>query len=67
MNGTALDLSLPSRLSEKSAIQELINGLMIEQWSLSMIYERYYNACQPIKCTYSYATKMIYFIFLPHY
>ncbi|CAF2406873.1 unnamed protein product [Rotaria sp. Silwood2] len=57
MNVTALDSSLPSRFFKNSTIQELVNELMIERWNLSTIYESYYNACQPIRCTYSYSTR----------
>ncbi|CAF3420766.1 unnamed protein product [Rotaria sp. Silwood1] len=57
MNMTVLDSSLPSRFFENSTIQELVNELMIEQWNLSTMYENYYNACQPVRCTYGFATK----------
>ncbi|CAF4058372.1 unnamed protein product, partial [Rotaria sp. Silwood1] len=54
---TALDSSLPSRFFENSTIQELVDELMVEQWNLSITFENYYSACQPIKCTYSYTGK----------
>ncbi|CAF4621706.1 unnamed protein product [Rotaria sp. Silwood1] len=57
MNLTALDSSLQSRFLVNSTIQELINELMIERWNLSTMYESYYNACQPISCTYNYVTR----------
>ncbi|CAF2406880.1 unnamed protein product [Rotaria sp. Silwood2] len=64
MNVTALNSSLPSRFFKNSTIQEIVNKLMIERWKLSTIYESYYNACQPIRCTYSYTTRnnLIYII-----
>ncbi|CAF4665775.1 unnamed protein product, partial [Rotaria sp. Silwood2] len=34
-----------------------VNELMIEKWNLSMMYERYYTKCQPIRCNYSYTTR----------
>jgi hypothetical protein len=37
-----------------STIKELVDNLMIEQWSTSSSYERYYNECQPSQCTYTY-------------
>ncbi|CAF4117379.1 unnamed protein product [Rotaria sp. Silwood2] len=57
MNVTALDASLPSRFFVNSTIQELVNKLMVEQWNRSTMYERYFNSCQPISCTYNYATR----------
>ncbi|CAF3353104.1 unnamed protein product, partial [Rotaria sp. Silwood2] len=54
---TTLDSSLPSRFLENSTIQELVDKLMVEQWNLSMTFESYYSACQPIRCTYSYIKK----------
>jgi hypothetical protein len=54
---TSLDPSLPSEYSVDSTIQELLNGLMIEEWNLSITYNTYYNECQPIVCTYTYETK----------
>jgi hypothetical protein len=54
---TSLDPSLPSEYSVNSTIQELLNGLMIEEWNLSITYNTYYNECQPIICTYTYETK----------
>jgi hypothetical protein len=50
---TALDESLPSVYFMNSTIAELLNNLMIEQWDVSPIFENYYNACHPIKCTYT--------------
>jgi hypothetical protein len=54
MQVTALDSSLPSLYSMSSTIKELVDNLMIEQWSTSSSYERYYNECQPSQCTYNY-------------
>ncbi|CAF3452358.1 unnamed protein product [Rotaria sp. Silwood2] len=53
----ALDSFLPSRFFENTTIQKLVDELMVEQWNLSITFESYYSACQPIKCTYSYTTK----------
>ncbi|CAF3311869.1 unnamed protein product, partial [Rotaria sp. Silwood2] len=53
----ALDSFLPSRFFENTTIQKLVDELIVEQWNLSITFESYYSACQPIKCTYSYTTK----------
>ncbi len=54
---TALDLSLPSLYSTNSTIQELVDSLMIEQWNVSVNYEKYYNECRPIQCIYTFETR----------
>jgi hypothetical protein len=57
MQATALDSSLPSRYPNDSIIEDLVNNLMIEQWNISSLYNRYYNECQPTQCTYTIETR----------
>ena len=57
INVTALNPSLSSQYFVNSTIQDLINNLMVEQWTLSEKYDSYYNACQPSQCIYSYTAK----------
>ena len=57
LNVTALNTSLPSHFFENSTIEELLNQLMVEEWNRSIIYENYYNDCQPSQCTYTHQTK----------
>ncbi|CAF3810107.1 unnamed protein product [Adineta steineri] len=57
MNATALDPSLSSQYSENSTIEYLLNNLMIEKWNSTPIYDRYYDECQPIQCTYTIKTR----------
>jgi hypothetical protein len=52
INATALNSSSPSNYSINSTIKDLVGNLMIEQWNVSTMYERYYNECQPTQCTY---------------
>jgi hypothetical protein len=56
-NVTSLNSSLSSRFFENSTIEELVNQLMVEEWNPSVIYENYYNECQPSQCTYTHQTK----------
>jgi hypothetical protein len=35
-------------------ISHLVDDLFLEQWNVSINYERYYNQCAPKICTYSY-------------
>ncbi|CAF4234895.1 unnamed protein product, partial [Adineta steineri] len=60
INITSLDKSLSSRFLPNSTFEEIVNGLMIEQWNpsnQSVMYERYFNACRPSECTYTQETK----------
>ena len=57
INATALDKSLSSQFLENSTIKEVVDQLMIEQWNSSIMYDSYYNECQPSQCTYTYETK----------
>ncbi|CAF1545316.1 unnamed protein product [Adineta steineri] len=57
MNTTALNNSLPSQFLPNSTLKEVINEIMVEQFIPSIIYNSYYNACQPTECTYTYQTK----------
>jgi beta-lactamase regulating signal transducer with metallopeptidase domain len=57
MNVTALDKSLSSRFLPNSTLKAIVDELMVEQWNQSIMYDRYYNECQPIKCAYTYQTK----------
>jgi hypothetical protein len=54
---TALDKKLLVQFLENSTIQEIVDQLMVEQWNRSIMYDQYYNACQPIKCAYTHQTK----------
>ncbi|CAF0767800.1 unnamed protein product [Adineta steineri] len=57
-------ISSTNQFNETSAIQEVMNELMVDKWNLTMIYENYYKECQPIKCSYTYTDRnsMIYII-----
>jgi hypothetical protein len=57
MNITALDPSLSSRYLENSTIEHLLDQLMVEEWNSSIMYENYFNECEPIECTYTRQTK----------
>ncbi|CAF1563008.1 unnamed protein product [Adineta steineri] len=64
MDLITLDISLLVRFHMNSTIQELVDKLMVEEWTNSTIYDGYYNECQPSKCSYSHETKngLIYII-----
>ena len=57
MNATALVPLISSKYFENSTIEYLLQNLMIEQWGWTKMYDKYYNACQPIQCTYTIETR----------
>ncbi|CAF3881072.1 unnamed protein product [Adineta steineri] len=57
MNVTALDISLSIQFLENSTIGDILNQLMVEEWSNSSMYENYYNECQPSGCSYTVPSK----------
>jgi len=57
MNIPALDASLSSRFLENSTIEDLLDELMIEEWNSSILYDNYFNECEPTECTYTHQTK----------
>ncbi|CAF1503361.1 unnamed protein product [Adineta ricciae] len=50
---TAMTISQTSRFSDKSSVQSIVDYLMIENWYTNITYEKYYNKCIPMTCTYS--------------
>ena len=45
--------SSTSRFSRNSSIGDLLHELMIEGWESRISYTHYYEACQPIQCSYT--------------
>ena len=50
----ALKLFHPSRFSQNSTIQMLVDELMVEHYSSNVSYEKYFDECAPLSCIYSY-------------
>jgi hypothetical protein len=48
---------LSSRYLENSTIEDLLDELMVEEWNSSIIYENYFNECEPTECIYTHQTK----------
>ncbi|CAF1449457.1 unnamed protein product [Adineta steineri] len=51
-----------SRFPPNTSIETILKELMIEQWNSSFAFDRYYETCAPIKCTYSQVTRTSSFI-----
>lgn len=47
-----LDSSLQTQYLPNTSVKLMLDQLMIEQWNKTIIYEGYYEECQPYECTY---------------
>ncbi|UJR24552.1 hypothetical protein I4U23_005927 [Adineta vaga] len=50
---TPLNSSILIQFSPNTSIHMLIKHLMVETWNSSITYDSYYDACQPMQCTYN--------------
>ena len=53
INVSLLNNTIQSRFLINTTIERLMQGLFIENWTVSFSYDRYYNTCAPISCTYT--------------
>jgi hypothetical protein len=51
-----------SRFPPNTSLSIIVREIMIEQWNLSASFDRYYEACAPVYCMYSYSTRASSFI-----
>ncbi|CAF0893178.1 unnamed protein product [Adineta steineri] len=47
-------LAVPSSASSLPTINDLAKQLMVDFWQLNSSYQHYFNACNPLTCTYTY-------------
>lgn len=52
-NGTVLDASLPSGFSKTALVSKILDEMMVENWTLVVTYEKYFETCRPTECTYT--------------
>jgi hypothetical protein len=50
-----LDASLSS---SNATVQSLVDGLLVENWESSVVYEQYYSTCAPLSCSYTFDGKI---------
>jgi hypothetical protein len=50
----ALNISQPSQYKPNTRIGEIIENLLVENWNTFISFEKYFSACAPQLCTYSY-------------
>lgn len=46
-----------SRFPPNTSISVIMNEAMVEQWNPSLSYQRFYEACAPLYCSYSQTTR----------
>ena len=51
-----------SRFTPQTPLSVIVKKMMIEEWDQGFSYEKYYEACAPNHCTYSYETNTQSFI-----
>jgi hypothetical protein len=55
LNFTALNsdnASAPSRFNISSQIKSIVDELMVEEWVIEELYDKYFQLCAPAACTY---------------
>ncbi|CAF5150675.1 unnamed protein product, partial [Rotaria sp. Silwood1] len=50
---SALTIHINSSYNQYTKVKKMLENLMIEQWITNISYDKYYNQCAPISCTYS--------------
>ena len=63
-NVTALSVSAPSQFSPTTIFEDIVNNLMVENYTYSRSYDSFYRICQPVHCSYTYEerTSILYMI-----
>ena len=51
--------ALDSSLSPSDAtLQSIMENMFVDEWKTEIVYEKYYMACAPLFCTYSYTQRL---------
>ncbi|CAF3866540.1 unnamed protein product, partial [Rotaria sp. Silwood1] len=50
---SALVIHINSSYNQYTKVKTMLENLMIEEWITTISYEKYYDQCAPISCTYS--------------
>lgn len=52
-NMSALETNVTSRFQLNTVIREILEKLFVEQWHVDVSYERFYQQCAPVYCSYT--------------
>ena len=63
-NTTLLDPTLHSRFPLNASFQAIVNELTIENWNPSASFQRFFDACRPISCSFTYQARPKFFLIL---
>lgn len=53
VNVSAMNTAQTSRFMPNTSVADIVDALFVENWTTTMSYETFYNACQPVYCVYS--------------
>ena len=53
INVSLLNNTIQSRFLINTTIERMMQGLFLENWTVSFSYDQYYNTCAPFSCTYT--------------
>ena len=56
-NATTLNAKAPSVYLKNTTVGDIVDELMIEAWNWTVLYDKYYEACQPSECRYTVKTR----------
>ena len=57
LSASIMDSSALIQFSSKSSINDILDELMVEEWSWLLTYEDYFAECQPRECSYTVLTR----------
>lgn len=58
MDIRAMDSSVTSRFAPTDTVNKLFDDFLIEEWEIEADFDRYYGACAPSQCVYTYSQRM---------
>lgn len=50
---TALDSALLQRFDASTRVEQMINALMVDEWTWAVSHAKYFEGCQPKECSYT--------------
>lgn len=54
ISSLVLNASIPSRYHPNTTVEEILNNIFIEEWTINISYEEYYKVCAPSSCSHFY-------------
>ena len=57
INITVMNTFTSSRFLVTATVEEMLDELMVDEWQWSAAYDRYFDECQPIYCSYTQTSR----------